>query len=351
MTKKILLFIFILSIPSLLIAQITINTADLPHAGSNYGFVNEDPGVTIDYSTTGANHTWDFTSLGNTGTGIDSFLTLSQLPSDFQSYFVGADMADNQGGTIAGYTLQGAYSAYNNNALGFYNRGFGGTVPGLGVTLPFIYIPGDQAVKFSLNYNDSDHTTCYAVSGVPGFVSITRYRDRTNTVDGWGLLQLPSGDYQTLRLKADIMDHDSVYIDLIGSSQTFDVVTHEYNWYAIGKGIPVLQIITDDQGAVNSIRYQDPSLLPNIISETQNENSFFIYPNPASEKVFVQTQNNFSGRKLLITDATGKLLSTQTISASNATTLDVSALANGIYFVKVVSDTGILGVEKLVVIH
>lgn len=353
--KKIITSISILLIPVSLFAQITINQADLPSAGNMYGITNENATATVDYTNSGPNHTWDFTFLTAASTGIDTFFTLSQLPSDFQTYFIGADMADKfgQGVGIGGFSLQGAYTAYNKSGNGFYNRGFGGTVPGFGITLPLIYIPGDQMVKFPLDYNDADLSSSIAFSGVPGVLSINRSRSRSSLVDGWGTLQLPSGNYQVLRMKTDIMDHDSVHIDLLGTDQILDNITHEYKWYSSGKGLPVLQINTNEIGGnetVTQITYQDPSLLPNSIQTIQTENTALnIFPNPASDYVFVMPTEKMANQKMLITDVSGKQLDEIPLSTIEVTTIDLTGFSEGIYFVKIFNSGNIQSVQKLIV--
>ncbi len=351
--KSFLISCFIISLPALLHAQITINTADLPSAGSMYGVTNENASASVDFMSTGANHTWDFTSLTAASTSIDTFFTLAQLPADFQTYFVGADMADNAGASIAGFTLQGAYTAYNKNALGFYNRGFGGTIPIVGLTLPFIYIPGDQMVKFPLNFSDADVSTTSAISGVPNVISITRIRNRTNTVDGWGTLQLPSGNYQVLRMKSDINDHDSVNIVFPPVNNAIDNLTHEYKWYAAAGGIPVLQINTNETGGnetVTQIIYQDPSLVPDAVQYISSENSEInIYPNPASDYAFVMPAEKNQIEKMLITDVSGRVLNENLISSTAVTTIDLTRFSEGIYFVRIINDGKFSSAQKLIV--
>ncbi len=350
--KKIITSIVVLILPISLFAQITINQSDLPSAGNMYGITNENATATVDYTTSGPNHTWDFTFLTAASTGIDTFFTLSQLPSGFQTYFVGADMADNQGVSVGGYNLQGSYTSYNNNILGFYNRGFAGTIPIVNQLLPFVYIPGDQMVKFPLNYNDTDMSSTYAISGVSGLVEISRHRNRTNMVDGWGTLQLPSGNYQVLRMKSDISDHDSVSIPPFFNN-VIDNFTHEYKWYASGKGIPVLQINTNEVGGnetVTQITYQDPSLLPNTIQNIQTDNSEInIFPNPTSDYAFLMPSEKMKNKKMLITDVSGRVLNEIFVSSIAVTTIDLTLFSEGIYFIRFIHDGNLSSIQKMIV--
>jgi len=73
-------------------------------------------------------------------------------------------------------------------------------------------------------------------------------------------------------------------------------------------------------------------------------NSVTLYPNPAKEVVNVQcTMNNvqWDGATVEVFDVYGKLLQTDRIS-SEITILNVSGLANGMYFVRVTTEQGMV---------
>ena len=59
-----------------------------------------------------------------------------------------------------------------------------------------------------------------------------------------------------------------------------------------------------------------------------------IYPNPAKDEFFIKTATNVLGKvNVQIYDASGKLVSSQKISSSEA--VNTQALPNGVYIVKV----------------
>ncbi len=63
-------------------------------------------------------------------------------------------------------------------------------------------------------------------------------------------------------------------------------------------------------------------------------NSLGIYPNPANDKLFINTE--IQNGKILITDMQGKLLSE--VDFINNQPVDVSALANGVYLIRLVNN-------------
>lgn len=72
---------------------------------------------------------------------------------------------------------------------------------------------------------------------------------------------------------------------------------------------------------------------PNGIEELSN-GIFSIYPNPAENLLYVQSENG--NANYIIYDVTGKVTFTQ-ISTSSNSSLDISSLSSGIYFIKCIS--------------
>jgi hypothetical protein len=71
---------------------------------------------------------------------------------------------------------------------------------------------------------------------------------------------------------------------------------------------------------------------------------FNLYPNPAANSVYVMA-NNALGQMISITDASGRLIRTEKINTSNVT-MDVSDLADGLYFVRIGAQQRLLAVKK-----
>ncbi len=354
MNKKFLLSLFAFAIPTLLSAQITICTNDMPVAGHTYNMSQAATTGTIDFSTTGANHTWDFSSLTATTVTPDTFISNTQLPLVYIISFFTSNLAEHANGTSMNlgltFAMTDVYNVYKNSSSSFKQTGFAGTLQG--VQIPVIYNPSDEIYQFPLNYNNNFTSTSAYNFQLPTIASFFQYRTRTVTVDGWGTLILPGGSsYQVLRVKSDIIDNDSIYIDLAGFGFPIPRVTHEYKWIAVNKGLPMLQINTNDLAGnetVSSVRYQD---FPNTsVTDLQSsENAFQIFPNPTSDYAFVLPSEKFQHEKLLITDVEGKLLNEIPVSNSSTTTIDLTAFSEGIYFVQFLNEGKIESVQKLVV--
>jgi hypothetical protein len=86
------------------------------------------------------------------------------------------------------------------------------------------------------------------------------------------------------------------------------------------------------------IAYELNTGISNVGSRATNLLS--VYPNPANDKLFIQT-NGISILKIELVDFTGKLVYTSN-SLNQNNGIDISGLANGIYFVKAYTANRIL---------
>ena len=68
-------------------------------------------------------------------------------------------------------------------------------------------------------------------------------------------------------------------------------------------------------------------------------NSISLYPNPANDYINVQC-STFNVQSVEVIDAYGKVINTVNV-IDNPTRINVSSLANGIYFVRVTTDEGV----------
>jgi hypothetical protein len=98
-----------------------------------------------------------------------------------------------------------------------------------------------------------------------------------------------------------------------------------------------------------SVRKCSDTLTSNALV-TQRQTTINIQPNPAST-ISQLHWNGYNGNGfVIVSDLNGRAVSTKPFTTTNTTTIDVSQLANGMYFVKLVDAiNGTLAVTKLVV--
>lgn len=88
--------------------------------------------------------------------------------------------------------------------------------------------------------------------------------------------------------------------------------------------------------SIGVLKYKIQS--PTLISEKEKiQNNFEIYPNPATKQITLQLKYPEEKGKVIVTDILGKIFMQFDLDADTRT-YDVSALANGVYLVKVVSE-------------
>jgi hypothetical protein len=134
--RKHLLFIFIVSLSLSVTSQITITSANMPISGDTCRYSSAVLSSVGDYTTTGANHIWDFSALDSTGQMMRKFEPSSSTPYFF--YFFppkyGEQTLDSvpiPAIPIGGLTLsiKDIYSFYKKNGTSSFNA------EGLGLTM------------------------------------------------------------------------------------------------------------------------------------------------------------------------------------------------------------------------
>jgi len=78
----------------------------------------------------------------------------------------------------------------------------------------------------------------------------------------------------------------------------------------------------------------DPNCGTVSISETTTAEGISVYPNPASEQVWIRLPEGTSGTVSII-DVAGKRITEQSFGVSNLLSADVSLLSSGIYIVQI----------------
>lgn len=73
----------------------------------------------------------------------------------------------------------------------------------------------------------------------------------------------------------------------------------------------------------------------------QSFSSYNVYPNPAKDKISIYAKDGFShGAKVQFYQKNGTLIQTKMIQSSNAQTMDISDLSNGVYYMRIVDAKG-----------
>jgi hypothetical protein len=88
---------------------------------------------------------------------------------------------------------------------------------------------------------------------------------------------------------------------------------------------------------------------PTVVDNVLQESSFTVYPNPATNKISIATKSNLQGETTIcIFNMNGAILQHEKFQSQNLIEMDVSAMAKGIYLLKIQTKAGVES-KKLVV--
>ncbi len=348
--KKIFTFFVIFTIVILnAYSQITVTSTDMP---SNGNMINKSIALTsgaIDYTLTGANYNWNFSTLVPESQKIDTFVTVNTTPIFYYLTFItSANQALKQTDINLGVAqMSNVYNFYNKTTAAYNLAGYAAQINA--IPIPLKYTTADCIYKFPLNFGNIDSSTSVAALSVPTFGYLKESKKRKNTVDGWGTLTTPYGSYPVLRVKSEIYQRDSVSLDASPFPMpAIGRIITEYKWIGKNNGIPLLEIIetgfelfpafTTTIQYIDSVRNLTPVGIEKPITGSE---SIKIYPNPVSNQ-FTIGYNLVRAAEVDIRmfDLTGKEIkiiekgfkekgnSQQTFNVQN------EKLVKGIYFIK-----------------
>ena len=338
---KHLLPITFLLLPLIAASQITITENDMPSSGNDFITTNCVLDFTIDVNETGANHSWDYSSVVPLTSAGDTFVNIPLL---YFLFFLQSNLADKNGVNFSfgGFGLQDVYTMYKKSSSQFEIDGYGGTFTGLPIPLP--YSSKDVLYRFPLDYNNEDSSDASVSYSFPGLFFYSQQRHRVNQVDGWGTITTPVGAFNALRVKSTITDVDSFYLDTLGFGTGVTLKSYEYKWLAQNGGTPVFQLGAQDifgTPVITQVAYQDTAFVNtgNTGIDGVKENfGIRIFPNPSFDFVLFDF-NHHEVTSILIYDELGRRMASENFTSPHASYIvNVRSWQNGMYFTRVIEN-------------
>ncbi|MCB2221942.1 MAG: T9SS type A sorting domain-containing protein [Bacteroidetes bacterium] len=267
--------------PGILFSQIVIDQSDMPEQGDTIRLSTAFDISGIDFEETGENYTWDFTDLEPVLQRVDTFVSVQETPWVYQLiFFLSANLAKKQFefDQIPGFEVTDVYEYYKSSNTDFRSVGFGITLNG--IPLPNKYDDPDIIYKFPLNYGNVDSSQAEYGIDIPGIGYSGGWKKRVNHVDGWGTLHTPFGTFEAIRIRSEIQQFDSLYIDSLGFGFPIYRELVEYKWMGEGQGLPLMKV-TDD-GLLPNFVYIDSlrTTLTNVIDDRIGHEEPLVFPNP-----------------------------------------------------------------------
>ena len=299
-------------------AQITLTVADFGTSGDTVRISQAPPG-NLDFTSTGTNHTWDYSSLVANSQylkefkpiGFASLLVFGTFgpiaPANYRATYFNPtkDLPLAQLSQFLPVSLSDLNQYTKRTADSITSLGYSIAVNGQGV--PFKSDTIETRYKLPLNYGDSHYSRGYTYIDLNPVIDfkIKQYRQRTTNVDGWGTIITPKGTFQALRIRHDINEIDSVYQTFFGAGQWFGtppIQRVEYEWFTNGEDEWILKA-TENNGNVNQVEYQEDYL---GLDASLNELSMAVQigPNPTSGGVEIESNTLLSSVE--VEDAMGR---------------------------------------------
>ena len=316
--------------------QISITSADLPNLQETYTRANALNFGGFDFSATGADYTWDFSSLESLNSNTLEFVSVGDAPFTYQflfnnpfdqDYLANLVLETEGFDTDTEISLDDFYQFYKLTDDAYSIVGYGATISGFPV--PANTEPIDVVYSLPIEFGDTHSSYSEWLIEIPSLVTYLLKQDRSYEVDGYGTLVLPDGSYEVLRLKMDILSQDSLVIPQFEIDVEFDRESTEYQWLALEEGLPILQA-TENFGVISAISYKIEEVVDKV--EESLAFTFTMYPNPANDLLWVNTGTTETS-SMKIHDVFGKLVLEEN-NISVRAPISIEYLSAGVYYIQ-----------------
>lgn len=341
--KKSLLFIVVVFSSIHLKSQISITSNNMPVIGDTVRYSVARLTSVGNYTATGANYNWNFSTLDSTGQGIRKFVPSSATPYSF--YFFGKYGEKTLDSVpVPGFSIKNLYSFYKKNGTSSFNaEGLGVTISGAPIGASPEASNDDELYFFPLNYSDRDSST-FRFS-TPSFSAIPfgykKHGYRITEADGWGTITTPYGTETCLRVVTTQYAIDTIIINALPApfnKISYPNYVRSYQWLTLTERIPYLEVSGNVVGGnftPNQARYRDVIRTFVGIKEENALLALSVFPNPSTGQLTIIVPKNKGLIKAEITDMQGKTVLQKDLQGSsemvNQHNVDISALAKGLY--------------------
>ncbi|MEC4005701.1 PKD domain-containing protein [Flavobacterium sp. SUN052] len=258
--KKLLLFLFFLS--TKIIAQGTYTSSNYAVVGDTF-YLTSASNLALDFTTTGTNYTWDFTTLTGTSQNTLQFrnptatgFNLFTFPFIFSSSNTNLSSTDGTSnslsttGTSIGVSDTNDYYKKTSSELREVASSFKIGYNGVVIPVTNQYSSPDVIATFPLNFGTTNSSNGGYTTSIPSLYYQNKTIARTNLIDGWGTVSTPFGTFSNaLRMTTDIVENDTIAVAGIGLPRVIRT-SRELKWFDASKKYPVL-IVTQNNTAGN----------------------------------------------------------------------------------------------------
>jgi len=256
--------ILICMLPAIQHGQIIIDQSDMPSAGDTIR-VSITSVIPVDFTRTGRDTIWDFSMLEPMNQRVDTFVNVYTTPPEYWFFFIPGlvtNLASPGGNSefFPGFPVTQYYTFFKNSSDAYLDAGFAFKIQGIPQWAK--YDEPDKYYSFPLDTNANWASASSVALEFPGLFYFSTSRVRNSFVDGWGTVLTPFGSFESIRVRSDLIQHDSIFIDSLGYGFSLNRNVTEYKWMADDMGIPVLQINSDE--ILATAIYRDSTRFPSM---------------------------------------------------------------------------------------
>ena len=355
MKKNYLLLLLIAFVPLTGFSQITVNSVNLLDNGEPISMGYDDDVTNHLPLTVAAAATWDFTDLVTDD--IDTIIF--EDPSNFPgiALFPGANMgfADDSSYVFvkkdaSEFVFLGSIDNYvNDKDTSFYN-------------MKWLSFPSTMGTSYKQIIYSESETQEFGMMGIDSIRIKVQARTHS-TIEGWGAVKLPNGDFDAL-LQV-VKDQELIYVDglIAGTWAPLDAalllvfgtdtgVVAEYAKYTFwGNDANARFLLAEfDTSGIASAQWS-PSINsgpPTTVKLNNLDETVSIYPNPASNMIYVNVPTD-NVTTVEIYDVVGHLLIKEN-AIIGRNDINVSSLMSGVYLVSLKNRQGEkIGTNRIVI--
>lgn len=344
-TQSFLLFFLLVSISTFRVfGQVTMTQDDFPTIGDEF-VVSVAPNILLaDPAKTGANYFWNYSFLKADETYTATFVNPFTASPAFLLPFFDADYG------VPGEPLVDLSSFVQfENPHNFYKvtdesveyLGFGGIYNG--IPFPFRWFDSDKLFDLPLKYGDSGRDSSFWLVNIPTVVYLEREQVRDYSVEGWGTLRLPKGDFNVIKVRSYIQPVDTTYIDSIDFGvKITQIPTIRYQWFSPGFPHPLLEIDMSDVIGLpifSRATFYDGPFVVNLDEDVSTPD--LIWTVDQDRDILTLRNKSNAEMKIEVVDLSGKVLLSDRILPGMNSEVNTNQWASGIYFLRYGADENI----------
>jgi len=295
--------------------------------------------------------TWNFSSLNRMSQQVNSYVSMQTIPPLYWFTFIPGIVSNlaspaNNLPSFPGIPVSNFFTFYMKSASSFSDIGFAFQLSGIPISLK--YDSPDVYYEFPCTMGNTWSSNSFTDISIPGLAYFSSSRTRTSHVDAWGNLTTPFGTFQTIRIKSEVVERDSIYLDTLSGGLPYTRNITEYKWLGQGQGIPLLQI--NEEGLVKTAIYRD-NVNQTGINDIWKE-AINVFPNPSNGVFTINNGEIQLPAHMQILNPEGGTVFEKELLASNGNTisLNLSFLSSGIYILNMISKE-IIYTGKVVIIR